>query len=71
MSPSAAGLGGLNDVRIEESAEAVTLYATTDLPLEPDRDACSDGLRVTLEAPLADRQLIDGESGQQVEVRDQ
>ena len=57
-----------NRVTVNESAEAVTITVITDDP--PGGHDCSDGVTVVLERPLGARQLVDGSTGQPVEVED-
>jgi hypothetical protein len=55
-----------NQVSVDETAQAVTVTVVTDDP--PGGTDCADGVRVELDAPLAARDLIDGSTGEVVEV---
>ena len=57
-----------NQATVDETAEAVTVTVVTD---DPSGGAdCADGVRVVLDEPLGVRELIDGSTGQAVEVHE-
>lgn len=58
--------GENNEVDVDERADEVVLTVTTDDPV--DGDACADGLTVDLAEPLADRRVVDGATGETVDL---
>jgi hypothetical protein len=57
-----------NRATVDETAEAVTVTVVTDDP--PGGVDCADGVKVMLDEPLGVRELIDGSTGQAVEVHE-
>lgn len=55
-------------VSTEETTEAVTVRVTSAVVVEGDRFDCQDVVSITLDAPLADRRLMDGNFGAEVAV---
>jgi hypothetical protein len=63
---SISACNGENSVEVVEGDRTVAVTVTTDDAA--DGDACADGVNVVLTRPLADRQVIDGSTGEPVEV---
>ena len=57
---------GNNEVDVVERADEVVLTATTDDPLGG--DDCADGVTVDLGEALANRRIVDGSTGAEVEL---
>ena len=53
---------------VDEGDDVVTIIANHRSPL-PRGEDCADGATVTLDAPLGDRRLIDGATGDELDVR--
>lgn len=62
----AACHGKDNSATVRETDREVTIKVTTDAPRSG--DACADGVRVELEAPLGDRAVVDGITGARVAI---
>jgi hypothetical protein len=56
-----------NRAAVREEPDSVTVSVTTDDPVGG--DDCADGVTVHLSGPLSDRELIDGATGEPVDVR--
>ena len=57
---------GSNEVDLVERRSEVVLTVTTDDPVGG--DDCADGVTVALEDPLGDRRIVDGGTGEAVEL---
>lgn len=55
-------------VDAEETTEEVRLRVTADEPSGDGAEDCRDSVRLTLEAPLGDRVVVDDSTGEQVPV---
>lgn len=55
-----------NDATVSESTDTVTVTVVTDDP--PGGPSCADGLRITLDEALGSRNLIDGSTGEVLDV---
>lgn len=56
------------DVTVDESDAEVTVTATRANDPEPDGEDCGESRTIELGAPLGDRDVIDGSSGDSVEL---
>jgi hypothetical protein len=61
-----AACNGDNDVTVMEGAKTVTVTVRTDDG--PGGDDCMDWVKVPLRAPLNDRRVVDGSTGNAVDV---